>query len=257
MRWRYFGRTAAYGQALQLAPGIEATFFDAGHILGSANVLLEHRKQGHARRVLFSGDLGLRGRPILRDPAPPPQADVVVMETTYGDRQHKQLRPSIEELYDAINDTIQRGGNVVIPTFALERAQEILLLSACRQGTGYLARVPAGIPRFAHGDFRHADIPAPPGMLRRTKHVSCFTAAVTRLSFTGLHFTRDTAESMAINRIAGGAVIMAGSGMCTGGSRAPSPQTQPGTGSDNSIVFVGYAAHGTLARRIVDGAETV
>ena len=111
-----FGRSASYGQALQLAPGISATFVDAGHILGSANILLEVSEQGHVRRVLFSGDLGLHGRRILRDPATPPPADVVVMETTYGDCPHKELQPSIEELYDAINTTTQRGGNVVIPT---------------------------------------------------------------------------------------------------------------------------------------------
>jgi metallo-beta-lactamase family protein len=121
-----FGRTAHYNQPMDLAPGIQATFIDAGHILGSACVVLELTEKGKQHRVLFSGDLGLSGRPILRDPAKPPHVDTVIMESTYGERRHKQLQPSIEEFYAAIAATVRRGGNVVIPTFALERAQEIL-----------------------------------------------------------------------------------------------------------------------------------
>jgi metallo-beta-lactamase family protein len=122
----YFGRVTAYGQPIQLAPGIRATFIDAGHILGSACILLELEENGRQRSVLFSGDLGNSGRPLLRSPAPPPKADMVVMETTYGDRLHKPFQPSVEELYTTITDAFRRGGNVIIPTFALERAQELL-----------------------------------------------------------------------------------------------------------------------------------
>ena len=122
----FFGRTADYKTALDIAPGIRATFLDAGHILGPASTFFELEEKGHRRTALFSGDLGYSGRVILRDPSMPPPAQVVVMETTYGDRLHKALQPSIEELYGAIEETFRRGGNVVIPTFALERAQEIL-----------------------------------------------------------------------------------------------------------------------------------
>lgn len=103
----HFGRTANYQERLSLAEGIHATFIDAGHILGSACIHLELVEKGKKRSLLFSGDLGYNGRPILRDPAAPPQADVVVMETTYGDRLHKQLQPSVEELYSAIEETFQ------------------------------------------------------------------------------------------------------------------------------------------------------
>lgn len=109
----YFGRVTAYGQPVQLAPSIRATFIDAGHILGSACILLEMEENGRQRSVLFSGDLGNSGRPLLRDPVPPPKADVVVMETTYGDRLHRPFQPSVEEFYGAIADTFSRGGNVV------------------------------------------------------------------------------------------------------------------------------------------------
>src|SRR5262249_3605113 len=136
----HFGRVAAYGQSLEVAPGIRATFLDAGHILGSACIRLELAESGRQLAVLFSGDLGSAGRPLLRDPAIPPHADVVVMETTYGDRLHKPIGPSVEELYAAITDTFARGGNVIIPTFALERAQEILYFLRAGVDAGRLPR---------------------------------------------------------------------------------------------------------------------
>jgi metallo-beta-lactamase family protein len=250
-----FGRTAVYGQVLELAPGIRATFLDAGHILGSASIFLELTEHGYSRRVLFSGDLGLRGRPILRDPVQPPSADVVVMETTYGDRPHKELRPSVDELYDAINTTIQRGGNVVIPTFALERAQEILfyLNEGKMQG-----RLPAFLQVFLDSPMAISAT----RIFRR--HPECYDRETSELfdsgrdpfDFPGLHFTRETAESMAINQITGGAVIMAGSGMCTGGRVRHHLKHNLGN-AHSSIVFVGYAARGTLARAIIDGAANV
>jgi metallo-beta-lactamase family protein len=250
-----FGRTAVYGEPLQLAPGIQATFLDAGHILGSACVLLELEEGESRQRILFSGDLGCNGRPFLRDPAPPPKADVVVMETTYGDRRHKALAPSVEELYQAITDTFQRGGNVIIPTFALERAQELLyfLREGVEQG-----RLPGAMQVFLDS----------PMAISATeifkRHPDCYDAHVAALfeqgrdpfDLPGLHFTRETAESMALNRITGGAVILAGSGMCTGG-RVRHHLRQHLWRHQSSIVFVGFAAYGTLARRIVDGASEV
>ncbi len=251
----YFGRTAGYNQPLDLAPGIGATFIDAGHILGSASVYLELKENGRQRTLLFSGDLGNSNRPILRDPAVPPKADVVVMETTYGDRLHKPLAPSVEELYLTIADTFKRGGNVIIPTFALERAQEVLffLREGLEQG-----RLPGAMQVFldspmaisATAIFEH--------------HPECYdeeTAAIFRagkdpLSLPGLHFTRETMDSMAINNIRGGAIIMAGSGMCTGG-RVRHHLKHNLWRADSCILFVGYAANGTLARKIIDGATHI
>lgn len=250
-----FGRTAQYGQALQLAPGIEASFIDAGHILGSASILLQLAENGRTRRLLFSGDLGCGGRPILRDPARPPAADVIVMETTYGNRRHKALQPSVEELYAAINETVQRGGNVVIPTFALERAQEILYYLHAGKEQGIL---PVFLQVFL-------DSPMAISATRIFKRhpecyddqtVSLFHAGRDPFQFDGLHFTRDTADSMAINQVTGGAVIMAGSGMCTGGRVRHHLKHNLGR-RQGSVIFVGYAARGTLARRIIDGAQSV
>jgi len=251
----HFGRVAHYDQPLQLTPDIRATFIDAGHILGSSCILLELSEGRRRRRVLFSGDLGLSDRPILRDPAPPPAADVVVMESTYGDRRHKQLQPSVEEFYDAIVATVRRGGNVVVPTFALERAQEILFYLHAGKEDGTL---PGTLQVFL-------DSPMAISATQIFKrHPECYdqeTAALFRsgrdpFRFPGLHFTRETAESIAINQISGGAVILAGAGMCTGGRVRHHLKNNLGR-SQCSVVFVGFAARGTLARRIVDGAESV
>jgi metallo-beta-lactamase family protein len=250
-----FGRTTYYNQSLQLSPGVGVTFLDAGHILGSASVLLELTENGQHRSVLFSGDLGNAGRPLLRDPVTPKHADVVVMETTYGDRRHKALEPSVQELYDAINATFKRGGNVIIPTFALERAQEILFY--LREGVEK-DRLPGSLQVFLDS----------PMAISATqiygRHPECYEPSVAKLfrehndpfDLHGLHFTRETAESIALNRITGGAVILAGSGMCTGG-RVRHHLKQNLWRRESGIVFVGFAARGTLARQIIDGAKEV
>jgi len=180
---------------------------------------------------------------------------VVVMESTYGDRQHKQLQPSIEEFYEAIAATVRRGGNVVIPTFALERAQEILFYLHAGREQGVL---PGTLQVFL-------DSPMAISATQIFKrHPECYDPETAELfrtgrdpfEFPGLHFTRETAESMAINKIAGGAVILAGAGMCTGGRVRHHLKHNLGR-RQCSVVFVGFAAQGTLARQIVDGAKTV
>ena len=247
-----FGRSARYGEPLTLARGLEAAFHDAGHILGSASVRIEQHGAGS---VIFSGDLGNSGRPILREPQPPPHADAVVMETTYGDRLHKPLAPSVQELYGAIADTLARGGNVVIPTFALERAQEILYYLRAGVESG---RLPRALPVFLDSPMaisatevfrRHPECYA-------SEQLALFAGGGDPFSLPGLRFTREAGESMALNRLRGGAVIMAGSGMCTGGRVRHHLRHNLGR-EECSVVFVGYAAAGTLARILIDGARTV
>ncbi|NOY63392.1 MAG: MBL fold metallo-hydrolase [Gammaproteobacteria bacterium] len=251
----YVGRKVNFNQVIILAPGICVTFLSAGHILGSASIFFDLEEDGQQHRLLFSGDLGYSGRAILRDPEPPPQVDTVVMETTYGDRLHKQIQPSIDELYAVINETVGRGGNVIIPTFALERAQEIL----------YYLRQGVESARIEHYINVFLDSPMAISATRIfERHPECYNPEMLKIShdggdpfnLPGLRFTRETAESMAINQINGGAVIMAGSGMCTGG-RVRHHLKHNLWRRKSSIVFVGYAAYGTLARRIIDGAQTV
>ena len=251
----YFGRTAAYSEVFEVAAGMHATFIDAGHILGSASIFLELEEQGHSTSVLFSGDLGNAGRPLLRSPGTPPHADNVVMETTYGDRLHKPLGPSVDELFLAITDTFKRGGNVIIPAFALERAQELL----------YFLKKGITEGRLANSTQVYLDSPmaiSATEIFRR--HPECLDPATAKLfqegpdpfDFPGLHLARETAESIAINSVRGGAVIMAGSGMCTGGRVLHHLRHNLGR-VDSSVVFVGFAAVGTLARLIIDGAKQV
>ncbi len=249
-----WGRHAEYDKPIDVDKGIRATFIDAGHILGSASIFLELEEDGRKHRLLFSGDLGNSGRAILRNPTPPPAADTVVMETTYGDRLHKALKPSVEELYEAVNKTIGRGGNVVIPTFALERAQEILY---------YLRE---GEEKHDIQHYLNVFLDSPMAISATEifrRHPECYNTETLKISdhgkdpfsLPGLHFTRETAESIALNEVSG-AVIMAGSGMCTGG-RVRHHLRHNIRDDRNAIVFVGYAANGTLARRIVDGAKQV
>lgn len=250
-----FGRTATYHSPLELGAGIRATFFDAGHILGSASILIEVEESSQKRRLLFSGDIGNAGHPLLGAPTPPTACDVVVMETTYGDRQHKALDPSVQELYQAINDTFRHGGNVIIPTFALERAQELLFF--LREGVEKNL-IPGSTQVFLDSPMaisateifeRHAEGYAP-------KTAAMFAQGLDPFHLRGLHFVRETADSIALNRISAGAVIMAGSGMCTGG-RVRHHLVHNLWRRESSIIFVGFAAHGTLARQIIDGAKQV
>lgn len=252
----YFGRTAAYGKTLQLAQGINATFIDAGHILGSASIYLELEENGEHHRILFSGDIGNGdGAPILKAQEQLPACDTVVMETTYGDRCHRSFAASVQELYEAITDTFARGGNVIIPTFALERAQELLYF--LREGREKKI-LPGMLQVFLDS----------PMAISATeifgRHPECFSEVIQKLlhqhkdpfHLPGLHFVRETAASIALNRISGGAVIMAGSGMCTGG-RVRHHLRHNLWRRESSIIFVGFAAYNTLARQIIDGAHSV
>jgi metallo-beta-lactamase family protein len=251
----FFGRTAAYATPLDLAPGIRATFLDAGHILGSASVLLEVEEAGIRRRLGFSGDIGNAGRPLLRQPTAPPNVDIVVMETTYGDRLHKPLGASVEELYGAIGHTLQAGGNVIVPTFALERAQELLLFIKSGIESG---RLPHEMQVFLDSPM------AISATAIFAHHPECYDNATRELfihghdpfAVPGLHLIRDAADSISLNRITGGAVIIAGSGMCTGGRVRH--HLKHNLGRHNcAVVFVGYAGLGTPARRIIDGASSI
>ena len=250
-----FGRTAPYGRPLELGPGITATFHDAGHILGSASILLSATEDETRRTVLFSGDIGPRERQLLNAAAPPSGVDYVVMETTYGDRDHRSLAASAEEFYEVVNDAEARGGNVIIPTFALERAQELLFMLHHGRKTG---QIPSSIRVFLDSPMaisatrifqRHPDAlkPSVAAMLRKGDDP---------FHLPDLHFTRDASESMALNNIRSGAIILAGSGMCTGG-RVRHHLRHNLAHADCSVVFVGYAAEGTLARIIIDGARSV
>jgi metallo-beta-lactamase family protein len=250
-----FKRSAVYGKPIDLAPGVRATFVDAGHILGSASILLDLTEAGRSLGLLFSGDLGNAAHPLLQTPPPPPHADVVVIETTYGDRLHKPMAASVEELYGAIADAFGRGGNVIIPTFALERAQELLWM--LNQGIAKSRLMPS----------MQVFLDSPMAISATeifARHPECLQAEAARLfrerrdplALPGLHFTRERAESVALNHIRGGAIIMAGAGMATGG-RVRHHLRHNIWREECCVIFVGFAAKGTLARQIIDGQNPV
>lgn len=251
----FFGRNAVYEKSMKLSKNITATFFDAGHIIGSASVFIELKEGKSVKNILFSGDIGNKNKPIIRDPVSLPQADIVVMETTYGDRSHKSIEESVREFYSAINDTFKRGGNIYIPTFALERAQELLFF--LREGVEK-GKLPRNMQVFL-------DSPMAISATEIYKHhPECYDEESSKLFkqnkdpfyLQNLSFTRDVSESIAINNIRSGAVVMAGSGMCTGG-RICQHLKHNLWRKECSVIFVSFAAEGTLARKIIDGTKPV
>ena len=229
-----------YDSDVRPHPSLRCRFRDAGHILGSAILEVWIGK----RKIVFSGDLGQPGRPIMRDPTPIEEAEVLLVESTYGNREHKTMTQTLDELAYALNDTLRsRKGNVVIPSFAVGRTQEVihLISDLCRQG-----RVPA--------HDLYVDSPMALAATRITaKHAGW------KLDGNGgprIHFTEDLADSMKINSVRSGAVILSASGMCEGG-RIKHHLRYNISRPECAIVFVGFQAAGTLGRRIVDGAKSV
>jgi len=250
-----FRRTVRYGDAISLTPNITAMFFNAGHILGSASIFLQLEEADRRCTVLLSGDIGNVGRPLLRAPDPPPRSDAVVMETTYGDRLHRSIGESVDELNAAINDGLWRGGNVIIPTFALERGQELLyyLNKGAKAGilpTSMQVYLDSPMAISAIEVFRHHPEDCAPDItnLLRNGHDP--------FRVPNLRLVRSAAESKQLNSIRSGAVILAGSGMCAGG-RVRHHLLHNLWREEASVIFVGYAASGTLARQIIDGVKQV
>jgi len=236
-------------------PQVRCIFRDAGHILGSAIVEVWVDDGGQRRKIVFSGDLGQPARPLLRDPTPIHDADYLVVESTYGDRDHKSMEATQDELVEAINDTLERkGGNVIIPAFAVGRTQDMLYLLAdlTRQ---------ARIPKLSV----FVDSPMATAATEITyRHMELLDAETHALMgkhggaahFRKLDFVEDVEDSKALDRISGGAVIISASGMCEAGRikfhlRANLPRRE------SSILITGFQAAGTFGRRLVDGAKRV
>jgi len=243
-----------YEQCVQIADGIEASFHDAGHILGASMIKLTVSEDGQKRTIIVSGDVGRCNKPILRNPTFFDQADYVLVESTYGDRLHDGFAHTKEKLADVINATRQTGGNIIVPSFAIERSQEILY---------YLNELllEDKIPYL----IAFLDSPMAIRVTEVFKdHPEMFDSEMTELlrhnespfNFPGLKMTRSTKESKAINNISGTVVIIAGSGMCTGG-RIKHHLVNNITRPESTILFVGYQATGTLGRYILNGEKKV
>lgn len=238
----------SYHREFDVTKGVRATFIDAGHILGSASVMLDCQENGQSKRLVFSGDIGRRGIPIIRDPEYPDDADVLIMESTYGNREHESVLDAKEELARVVRATAAKGGKVLIPAFAVGRVQEILY--------------------DLHALVRDSAIPAIPIYIDSPlatdvttifqSHPDCFddTEALVQavddlFRFSLVQFTRQVSESKALNSMRGPMIVIAASGMVESG-RILHHVAHGASDPRNTILIVGFQAQHTLGRRIVE-----
>lgn len=243
-----------YRQPVKITEHIEATFCNAGHVLGSSVIKVRIDDSVQPRTVLFSGDIGRPNRPIIHDPAYVDQADYILVESTYGDRLHEQHEDIKKIVTEVIISTKKAGGNIIIPSFALERSQDILF---------YINQllIKGAIPPITV----FLDSPMATSITKVfQKHAELFDEEMTKLirhnqspfNFPGLKMIETTEQSKAINKIKKTVMVIAGSGMCTGG-RIKHHLVNNIARSESTIMFIGYQAVGTLGRQIVDGEKEV
>jgi metallo-beta-lactamase family protein len=243
-----------YGQSVEISNGIKATFYDAGHVLGSAMIKVSIRQGSDERSIIFSGDIGRWNAPILRDPTVFDKADYVLVESTYGNRYHESMKDIKDELAEVILSTIKAGGNIVVPTFALERAQEILFYMRELRNEKRIPMMVVFLDSPMAISITEVFENHPEYFDKET--MALVRKGLSPFEFPGLKLTRTTEESKAINGIKGTVMIIAGSGMCTGG-RVKHHLVANISRPESTVLFVGYQASGTLGRQILDGAEEV
>ncbi len=244
-----------YGEKLNICEGVDLTIKDAGHILGSGFLSFDLKEGKESRKFIFSGDLGNIDKPIICDPTTPEEADFVLMESTYGDRDHVPFSQSISDLETAVLETFERGGNCVIPTFALERAQELLYVLHEMWKDG---KLPDDVKIFLDSPMaisatrifeNHRDF--------YDKHAhALLEKGGNPFQFPPLTYTRATRDSISINDVQKNAIILAGSGMCTGG-RVIHHLKHNLTRKECGVIFIGYQARNTAGRKILRGDKFV
>ena len=248
-----------YGELIEVCDGIQIRFTDIGHLLGSSSIEVWAEEKGFKRKLCFSGDIGNKHQPLIRDPQPTAQADYVIMESTYGDRLHSTERPDyIAGLAEVIQETFDKGGNVVIPSFAVGRTQEILYFLRKIKEDGLVVN---------HGRFPvYVDSPLAveaTGIFEKNIY-ECFDAealelvhrGINPISFPGLHLSITSDESKAINFDDTPKVIISASGMCDAG-RIKHHLKHNLWREECTVLFVGYQSVGTLGRTILEGASEV
>lgn len=237
-----------YNRPFDVVPGVRATYVDAGHILGSASVELDCTENGETKRLVFSGDIGRSGLAIVRDPTPPKGADALIMESTYGNRDHESVEGARTQLAQVVRDTAARGGRVLIPAFAVGRTQEMIYTLHGLVREGAIPAIPIYVDSPLAIDtttvfemhpeaFDHSE-----EMVQKAKEL---------FRFELLHYTRDVEESKALSRAHGPMIIIAASGMMENG-RILHHLAQGASDPRNTILVVGFQAEHTLGRRVVE-----
>jgi metallo-beta-lactamase family protein len=243
-----------YGKEFEPVPGVTARFADAGHILGSAVIHLTVRESSGTTRLLFTGDLGRKGMPLLRDPEPAGPAEVILTESTYGDRDHEPPEDTERRLFDVVDRTSRRGGRVIVPCFAVGRAQAIIYLLHRLRAAGKLLDVPIFVDSpmaveatrifAAHRDLFD-------GETREFVEGKGTIFSAARTSYLS-----EAADSRRLNDLEGPAVVLSASGMCEAGRILH--HLKHGLGDPrNTVLFVGFQAEHTLGRRILEKQEEV
>ena len=255
---REYMTTCEYGQKVELCEGVTVEFIDAGHLLGSASILVDATEGGVTKRLVFSGDIGNVDQPIIRDPSPVTGADYVVMESTYGDRNHTEVWSYTDDLARIIDETIGRGGNVVIPSFAVGRTQELLYFireikdkGLVKSNPDFAVYIDSPLAKKATsiftGDLRGYLDEEALELVKDGTHM---------FTFTNLRMTETSEESKALNLDPTPKVIISASGMCDAG-RIRHHLKHNLWRPDSTIVFVGFQGEGTLGRALLDGAKSV
>jgi len=239
----------SYGRPFAVSPNIECTFLDAGHILGSAVVVLDVRDTSGRKRIVFSGDLGRRNIPILRDPQVPDWADVVIIESTYGNRRHEDIAAASERVREVVERVVARRGKIIVPAFSVGRSQEFIYCLHGLFNEGKLPRIPifvdSPLAREATDVFR--------------RHPECYDAEMRRMveathdafGFAGLRYIETVEESKALNGLTGPCIIISASGMCEAG-RILHHLKNNIENPANCVLVIGYMAENTLGRKIVE-----
>lgn len=244
-----------YGRAVKVADRVSVVFRDAGHILGSASLEVTVTCQGKPRRLVFSGDLGMSGRPVLRDPEPPPaEADVLLVESTYGDRLHRSLAETEDEIVAAIERTRAAKGNLIIPAFAVGRTQEIIYMLTDLVRRKRLSPLKIYVDSPMANAATRITLAHPNLLDQETRELLAWQQA--HPDKVSIEFVADVERSKSLNDIRSGAVIVSASGMCEAG-RIKYHLRENLPRSECAVLIAGFQAAGTLGRRLVDGARLV
>jgi metallo-beta-lactamase family protein len=247
-------KPAPYQQPITVAPGIQAVWAESGHMLGSASIQLLVQEDGKTKRVVFSGDLGPRSAPILKEFEPFRQADLVFLESTYGDHDHRPFTETVGEFVQIVKETVEQGGKILVPTFAVGRAQLLTGLLAWMFRTKKVKPFPIFLDSPMAIEATHI----------YARHTELFDAEMTKFlsekpmkaDLKTMKLCATAQDSMQINDVPGPCLIMAGAGMCNAGRilhHLKQNLWKPGT----HVLIVGYQSHGSLGRQLIEGAEVV